>query len=133
MRVIVEYYLNSHDGVVVGFLLDLNKAMNEAHRARDDDGQAAVRRLFLDHFQGFLISKEPSALLKHLETLRHWKEQNGWRVFRTIDEPCLAFGAQRTEDGSIRLMAFGLCYRFPGGGVQAWWDTEIKTRVERLT
>ena len=132
MKVTEGYYIGVHDGVVVGLIIDLNNAAREAHAARDEDGAAALHRIFFHHFQNVLLKMRPEVLLAHLESLIGWHEHKNWRVYKTIDEPCLAFAAQKGTDGSVTLMALGLCYRFPPGGAEAWWTKHICPRVERL-
>jgi hypothetical protein len=121
-----------HDGVAVGILYDLKEAFDSAARARDDDGADALRRIFFEHFQLDLGKRRAAELVDYLESRSVWREHEGWLIFKTIDQPCLAYAAQKSPQGAVTLTAIGVCYRYPNGREDTWWSDVIKPRVQRL-
>jgi hypothetical protein len=114
------------------FLSDLDAAVKEADAAGDTEGWPALRRLGFDYFQDRLGKMSGAELLQHLSSVGSWQTRGEWTVFKTIDEPSLAFTPQRTPNGEVILNFLGICYRYPKGSTQEWWNKIILPRLEKL-
>ena len=71
-------------------------------------------------------------LVDYLESRQRWHEHEGWIVLKTVDEPYIAYTAQRGATGDVTLIALGACYRYPNGSEDEWWRDVILPRLQRL-
>jgi hypothetical protein len=118
---------------VCAFVIDLAVAWDQADAARDSEGLDALRRLWLDHFEDYLGKMSAPKLVAYLQGRQLWQREGDWLVFATIDEPCLAYTAQKGPGDAVALIALGICYRYPAGGRNAWWRDVIQPRVRTLS
>jgi hypothetical protein len=132
VTVVKRYYSRALNGIVSAFIIDLDAAYNQAHAAGDSDGHDALHRLWLDHFEGHLGKMAATELIAYLQGRRVWHQEGDWIVFATIDEPCIAYTAQKGPGDAVTLIALGICYRYPSGGRDAWWRDVIQPRVRTL-
>ena len=68
----------------------------------------------------------------YLGSIAPWQVHGEWTVFKTIDEPSIAFTAQAAPDGDLTLICLGICYRYPGGTSLDWWTKIILPRLESI-
>jgi hypothetical protein len=127
-----RYYRRGLNGTVNAFIIDLAAAWDQAYAAGDSDGHDALRRLWLDHFEAYLGKMSAPALVAYLQGRQIWQREGVWIVFATIDEPCIAYTAQKGPGDAVTLIALGICYRYPPGGRAAWWRDVIQPRVRTL-
>jgi|SRR5215471_9971656 len=132
MFVAKRYFAAGSTGDFQSFLTDVNNAHMEADRANDHDGKRALIHLWLEHFNNFLGNMAPPRLVDYLETRQIWRQHEEWLVLKTVDEPCIAYTAQKTTSGEVTLIALGACYRYPNGSEDEWWNAVILPRVRRL-
>jgi hypothetical protein len=132
MTVYKRYYAAAIDGVVHAFLIDVNDAHRDADQASDREGQTAVLRLWLEHFDNFLGKMAAPKLIDYLETRRFWRQHKEWIVIKTADVPCIAYTAQKSASGDVTLIALGACYQYPNGSEDEWWCGVILPRLRRL-
>jgi hypothetical protein len=127
-----RYYNKVLNGSVNAFIIDLSTAYDQAYAAKDNDGHDAIKRIWLDHFEGYLGKMTAPELVGYLQGRQIWRRAGEWIVFATIDEPCIAYTAQRGPGDAVTLIALGICYRYPSGGRDAWWRDVIQPRVRTL-
>lgn len=132
MTVSKRYFAATIDGLVHCFLVDVDDAHRDADRASDREGQTVLLRLWLEHFDNFLGNMAAAKLVDYLETRQIWRQHEEWRVLKTVDEPCIAYTAQKSESGNVTLIALGACYRYPNGSEDEWWRNVILPRLRRL-
>jgi hypothetical protein len=132
MKVEIRTYLGVHDGVVNSILIDIDEAHKLACQMNDREGKAALLRLWLEHFNDYLGNMPAASLLDYLETRPIWRRYGEWNVIINPDEPCIAYTSQRNAAGDITLTLLGICYRYPNGSSDEWWNTVIQPRVRRL-
>jgi hypothetical protein len=132
MPVEKRYFAAVLNGEVHAFIIDVNNAHIDAERAGDRDGQSALTHLWLHHFDNLLGNMSGPELVEYLESRRRWHEHEGWIVLKTMDEPCIAYTAQKGESGDVTLIALGACYRYPNRSEDEWWRRVILPRLQRL-
>ena len=114
------------------FLPELNDARKQADAVSDADGWPALRRLWLDFFMGKLGAMRGPELRTYLSSIAPWQVYGEWTVFKTIDEPSIAFTAQAAPNGDLTLICLGICYRYPGGASLDWWIKVILPRLQSI-
>jgi len=82
---------------------------------------------WLDFFEVNLPAKGPDRLIEYLESRIVWRQDGDRPVFKTVDEPCIAYTAQVIPGTCVALVALGACYRYPNGGEEVWWQEVIGT------
>jgi hypothetical protein len=132
MKVEIRTYLGVHDGVVNAILIDVDEAHKRAGQLNDREGQTALLHLWLEHFDKYLGNMAAPNLLEYLETRQIWRCFEEWRVIKNPGEPCIAYTSQQNAAGDITLILLGICYRYPNGSEDQWWETVILPRVRRL-
>lgn len=110
-------------------LKDLADAMDQAKVANDKTGLNNLRELLFDHLQEKLASKPDKAIRKYAASRSVWRVDDGHSVFKTADEPCLAYTAFETN-GDVSVLALGFCYRYPVSE-EAWWTDVIRPRLRQ--
>ena|ERR1051326_7838952 len=114
------------------FLPELYDARKLADAAGDREGWAAVKRLWLEYFVGRLGRMTTPQLSDYLKSIQPWMAHGEWTVFKTIDEPCVAFTAHMSADQELILICLGICYRFPEGSSVVWWNKIILPRLKSI-
>jgi hypothetical protein len=132
MKVDVRTYLGVHDGVVHAILIDVNEAHKRAGELGDRDGQEAILRLWLEHFNDYLGNMPARKLLEYVETRPVWRRHEDRKVIKNPDEPAMAYTAQVNAAGDVTLILLGICYRFTNGSEEDWWRNVILPRLRRL-
>ena len=129
----IRTYSGVHDGVVNSILIDVYEAHKQACGLNDQEGKDALLRLWLEHFNTYLGNMSAPSLLDYLETRPIWRRHGEWNVIINPDEPCIAYTSQRNAAGEITLILLGVCYRYPNGSENEWWNNVILPRVRRLS
>jgi hypothetical protein len=132
VQVTTRYYQAVQKGAVQAFIIDMQQAHLAAGLNHDRQGQTALLRLWLEHFDGLLGTMTAPKLIEYLEARQVWRQEADWVVFKTIDEPCIAYTAQKSPEGSVTLIALAGCYRFPNGRESDWWNDAVLPRVRSL-
>jgi hypothetical protein len=132
VAVVKRYYRHVLNGTVNAFLIDLAAAYDQAYAAGDIEGHDALHRVWLDHFESYLGKMSGPELIAYLQGRQVWQQEGDWIIFATIDEPCIAYTAQRGPGDNVTLIALGICYHYPAGGRTAWWRDVIQPRVRTL-
>jgi hypothetical protein len=133
VNVTATYFNGTQNGVVCGFIHDLAAAYDAAYSAKDEHAIDIIHHIWLEYFQERLLKMPASKLIQFLEDRQVWRECGEWSVFKTVDEPCIAYTAQKSSNGSVVLIALGICYRYPKGGEDTWWKNVIEPRVRGLS
>jgi hypothetical protein len=108
-------------------LVDLDGALRLAERAGDAKAVAHLRRLLRVYFWETLRAKSYPQLEAFLATLQVWRTEGEASVFKTVDEPCMAFTALAFDEG-LYVVVLGACYRYPNSQ-DAWWRDVIRPRL----
>lgn len=124
MPIFVEY-ASSGAGAA---LADLKVALDAAISARDNAGKEDLYGLLYEHVEGRLAKHSPSSLVRYLRSRSVWRTHGNHKVFKTADEPCVAYVAV-DRNGSLQILVLGFCYRYPGSE-GAWWSGVIRPRLE---
>lgn len=130
--VTVSYYRRRGSSVEESFVIDVATAIERANAAGNRAGARRIRELWLDHFDVTLPAMGSANLIAYLESRSVWRNDGEWSVFKTVDEPCIAYTAQIGEDNQVTLVALGACYRYPSGSEENWWTQTIRPRVRTL-
>jgi hypothetical protein len=128
-----RYYRGTINGAFQAFIIDVDVAYELAFDAGDEDGRDALHRIWLEYFEVHLGNMTAAKLIGFLETRQVWQQDGDWVVFKTVEEPCLAYTAQKDSNVSVTIIALGICYRYPQGGADSWWQQVIQPRVRSLS
>ncbi|MER9102649.1 hypothetical protein NKH95_01740 [Mesorhizobium sp. M0848] len=115
-----------------GFADDVVAAGRAASLAGRNADRERLRSLWLEYLEVQLPARGDEKLIDYLETRAVWREEEDWTVFRTVDEPCVAFTASVAPDGTVELIALAACDRFPAGSDEQWWQSVVRPRVLQL-
>jgi hypothetical protein len=117
---------------LLSFLPEMDDACKMADAAGDKDGWPALKRLWFDYLQARLGRMTGTELISYLGNVGSWHTYGEWTVFKTIDEPSMAFTAQAAPNGETTLICLGVCYRYPNGSAEEWWNKILLPRLEKL-
>lgn len=109
-----------------GFADDVVTEGRVAGLAGRDADRERLRWLWLEYLEVQLPALGDKKLTDFLEARAVWREEGDWAVFRTVDEPCVAFTAFVASDGTVELIALAACDRFPGGSDEQWWQSVVR-------
>ncbi len=110
-------------------LVDLKEALDAAHDARDGRGGDWLQRLMFVYVKERLASKSPTELEVYLRSRRVWRRDGVHAVFKSVDEPCVAYAALEFDDG-VQILVLGFCHRYPRSE-EAWWLEHIRPRLRQ--
>lgn len=122
---------NSRPPDAGSFMQDLDAALDQALQAGDKAGEDLLVDLWLTHLEARLGGMTAAALTDYLERVTPWRCDDKWPVFKTVDQPCLAFTCARTAEGAD-LLALAICYRYPGGSAETWWRVTVMPRLQAV-
>jgi len=115
------------------FLSDYTTAIRQARSAGDEAGASRIMDLWVEYFDGVLHGLDAQSLIDYLEKRRVWRSYSDWPIYKTADVPCLAFTASVDDrDGAVILIALGLCYRYPAGNAETWWQEVVLPRIRNV-
>lgn len=118
---------------VQDFASDCAAALRQARSAEDEAGAGRLLDLWVEYFEGRLHNLDAQSLIGYLEKRRVWRSYSEWPVYKTADVPCLAFTASVDDrDGNVVLIGLSLCYRYPLGDAETWWQAVILPRIRNL-
>lgn len=120
--------------------VDLKAALDLAR----DHGEGRAAEALLDLVFGYLPDRlgalSAAQLERHLGQLQVWRREAGCAVFRTVDEPALAYcalrfgsaasgaGAGQGGDAGVNIVVLGVFYRYPGTE-EEWWQAVVRPRL----
>jgi hypothetical protein len=88
---------------------------------------ADLERLLYDNICGTIGGLPERKLAGHLDGLAHWREEQGVKVYKSVERPCVAFAALR-QDGHAVLLVLGFCLATPPDD-DTWWQQTIGPRL----
>ena len=115
-----------------GFADDIareGRAASNAGRSADKD---RLHQLWFDYFETTLPAMGDAKLIDYFESRPVWREESDWLVYRTPDQPSIAFTAVVDPQGGVEIIALAACDRFPGGSDEEWWLTVVRPRLLQL-
>lgn len=115
-----------------GFADDVVREGRGAALAGREADRERLRSLWLEYLEVQLPALGDEKLIEYLETRAVWREEGDWTVFRTMDEPCVAYTGSVLSDDTVELIALAACDRFPSGSDEQWWQNVVRPRVQQL-
>lgn len=111
------------------FTSDFRDVIAEATRRGDSAGDTKIREEVLGSLSIDLARLSPHQLAKRLNSLGAWKVHQGIKIYKTPDEPCVAFCAIKYPSGKVHLYCLAACYRYPNGSDTDWWNQKVLPRI----
>ena len=109
------------------FADDWLKALRAASENEDHDAVRKINVLVLDHLWCELCEMNSRKLTAYLKQ-RVWRTHERVHVYKTPDLPCVVYTVHN-QKSNLEVLALGICYQFPGGTVDAWWDNILLPRL----
>lgn len=110
------------------FAVDYASALRAASHAGDLQGRRLLEHLVVQYFDVELGEMPADKLIQFLSSAQVWRAVDRRAVYKTTNEPCLAFTATRSGE-RITLLALGICYRYPQSNADVWWRGTILSRL----
>lgn len=114
-------------GIAGNAAVELKDALDRAERARDGAASKALMELAFGHISEKLGRLSPNQLDRYLGTLQVWRVEDDCPVFRTVDEPAIAFTALEFDSGT-HIVVLGVLYRNAASD-EDWWRSTILPRL----
>lgn len=115
------------------FAKDLIQAGKDAQLANDLEASKRLRDLSFVYLYAQLPAKGANDLIDYLETRQVWHWDGERPVYKTVDEPCIAYTADINDDGTeVTVTALAACYRYPSNDDEKWWTDVVLPRVRRI-
>jgi hypothetical protein len=103
---------------------------NQCCAAADRSQLATLESLLYDHISERLGALTGRRLAARLRGTPYWHDDEGVRVYRTTDRPCVAYAAVRQER-KVVLLVLGFVLEAPPDDL-TWWREIIQPRLREL-